>query len=80
MRGTPFGPARDFIGSPYEEIGLSGLFDTHAADACRIAVLPNGDDSFAARIQTLRKAAAFLTRTFTGGRPAMCSRKPARLT
>ena len=57
IRGTPFGPARDFIGSPYEEIGLSGLFDTHAADACRIAVLPNGDDSFAARIQTLRKAA-----------------------
>ena len=56
IQGTPFGPTQEFIGSPYEEIGVSGLFDTHSAEACRIAVLPNGDDSFAARIQTLAKA------------------------
>ena len=56
IQGTPFGPTREFVGSPYEEIGLSGLFQVHSADTCRIAVLTNGDDSFAARIQTLKKA------------------------
>jgi putative cardiolipin synthase len=56
IQGTPFGPAEEFVGSPYEQIGTSGLFDVHAAETCRIAVLPNGDDSFAARIQALRKA------------------------
>jgi putative cardiolipin synthase len=56
IQGTPFGPAGEFIGSPFEEIGLSGLFDAHSAEVSRIAVLPNGDDSFAARIQALEKA------------------------
>ena len=56
IQGSPFGPPQEFIGSPYEEIGVSGLFDSHSALACRIAVLPNGDDSFAARIQALEKA------------------------
>ncbi|MEN8760490.1 MAG: phosphatidylserine/phosphatidylglycerophosphate/cardiolipin synthase family protein [Desulfobacterales bacterium] len=56
IQGSPFGPNQEFIGSPYKEIGVSGLFDTHSAEGCRIAVLPNGDDSFAARIQTLEKA------------------------
>ena len=56
VQGTPFGPARQFVGSPYEEIGFSGLFDVHSAETCRIAVLPNGDDSFAARIQALENA------------------------
>jgi phosphatidylserine/phosphatidylglycerophosphate/cardiolipin synthase-like enzyme len=56
IQDTPFGPTQEFIGSPYKEIGVSGLFDTHPAKACRIAVLPNGDDSFAARIQTLEDA------------------------
>jgi putative cardiolipin synthase len=55
-QGTPFGPADEFVGSPYDEIGLNGLFDAHPAETCRIAVLPNGDDSFAARIQALEKA------------------------
>ncbi len=54
--GSPFGPAREFVGSPIEEIGLSGLFGVHPPEACRIAVLPNGDHSFAARIQALRNA------------------------
>jgi len=56
IQGTPFGPADQFVGSPYKEIGNSGLFDVHSADTCRIAVLQNGDDSFAARVQTLEKA------------------------
>ena len=56
LSGSPLGPAREFAGSPNAEIGLSGLFDVHAPAACRIAVLENGDASFAARIQTLRKA------------------------
>jgi putative cardiolipin synthase len=56
IQGSPFGPPQEFIGSPYEEIGVIGLFDSHSALACRIAVLPNGDDSFAARIQALEKA------------------------
>ena len=54
--GTAFGPAQEYVGSPYEEIGTSGLFDVHPAETCRIAVLPNGDDSFAARIQALKGA------------------------
>lgn len=56
IQGTPFGPAEEFIGSPKEEIGKSGLFDVHSADTCQIAVLRNGDDSFAARVQALRNA------------------------
>jgi len=56
IRGTPFGTAQEFVGSPYEEVGISGLFDVHPAETCQIAVLPNGDDSFAARIQTLKNA------------------------
>ncbi|MGW8187464.1 MAG: phospholipase D-like domain-containing protein [Desulfobacterales bacterium] len=54
--GTPFGPAEEFVGSPKEEIGKSGLFDVHPVDTSQIAVLRNGDDSFAARVQALRKA------------------------
>jgi len=56
LQGTPFGPNEEFMGSPNEEIGVSGLFDVQSAETCRIAVLPNGDDSFAARIQALKKA------------------------
>jgi len=56
IQGTPFGPAQEFVGSPNEEVGISGLFDVHPAGICRIAVLPNGDDSFAARIQALKNA------------------------
>ncbi len=56
IQGTPFGPADEFAGSPYETIGVSGLFDAHPAETCQIAVLANGDDSFAARIQALEKA------------------------
>ena len=56
IEGSPFGSVHEFTGSPFEEIGTSGLFDVHTSETCLIAVLPNGDDSFAARIQTLKKA------------------------
>ena len=56
IQGTAFGSAQEFVGSPFDEIGISGLFNVHSAETCRIAVLPNGDDSFAARIQALKKA------------------------
>ena len=57
IRGTPFDAPGEFVGSAYGEVGLSGLFPVHPPESCRIAVLRNGDDSFAARIQTLRNAA-----------------------
>ena len=56
LPGSPFGPAREFIGSPYAGVGLTGLFDVHPQERCRIAVLPNGDRSLAARIQSLKNA------------------------
>jgi len=56
IQGTPFGSAEEFAGSPKEEIGKSGLFNVHPASTCQIAVLRNGDDSFAARVQALRNA------------------------
>jgi putative cardiolipin synthase len=56
IRGTPFDPPGGFVGSPIEEVGISGLFNVHPPETCRIAVLPNGDDSFAARIQALKQA------------------------
>ncbi len=56
IQGSVFGPAQGFVGSPFEEIGTSGLFNVHGPETCRIAVLHNGDDSFAARIQALEKA------------------------
>jgi len=56
IQGSVFGSAQEFVGSPYEEIGLSGLFNVHSPGTCRIAVLHNGDDSFAARIQAIKKA------------------------
>jgi putative cardiolipin synthase len=51
-----FGPDNEFVGSPLADIGLGGLFPVHPADSTRIAILSNGDDSFAARIQALKQA------------------------
>jgi len=56
IQGSVFGPAQKFVGSTYMEIGTSGLFNVHSSETCRIAVLHNGDDSFAARIQALKNA------------------------
>lgn len=45
-----------FIGSPYPDVGLSGLFPPHAPDGCHVAVLEGGEDSFAIRMDALRSA------------------------
>ena len=51
-----FGPDQSFVGSPFEDVGRSGLFPTRAANTSEIAVLANGDDSFSVRMQALRQA------------------------
>jgi len=51
-----FGPPADFIGSSLPDIGHAGLLPEREAKSTRIAILGNGDDSFAARIRTLKAA------------------------
>jgi len=46
----------DFIGSPYQDVGLDGLFPLREADDCQIAILTGGEDSFAVRMRALRNA------------------------
>ncbi|MBL8201624.1 MAG: phosphatidylserine/phosphatidylglycerophosphate/cardiolipin synthase family protein [Chromatiales bacterium] len=45
-----------FTGSPYEDVGRTGLFPAHPPADCDIAVLAGGEDSFAVRMAALRKA------------------------
>ncbi len=45
-----------FVGSPYPDVGTSGLFPPHGPDGCEVAVLEGGEDSFAARMAALRGA------------------------
>ena len=51
-----FGSAREFRGSPLPHVGRNGLFDVRSSQENLIAILPNGEDSFSARIRTLMKA------------------------
>jgi len=51
-----FAGPEGFVGSELEEVGRSGLFPTQPRDANRVAILDNGDASFAARIQALQEA------------------------
>ncbi len=50
------GPDSRFIGSPYPDVGTSGLFPPHGPDGCEVAVLAGGEDSFAARMAALKNA------------------------
>lgn len=50
------GPDASFIGSPLPDVGLSGLFPAHGPDGCSVAVLDGGEDSFAVRMDALRRA------------------------
>jgi len=54
--GSVFGPDSDFPGSPFPDIGRSGLFPVRDADSTNIAILFNGDTAFAARIRSLEAA------------------------
>jgi putative cardiolipin synthase len=51
-----FGPAQEFEGSPLPDIGRNGLFEVRSSEKNLIAILPNGEQSFSARINTLMKA------------------------
>jgi putative cardiolipin synthase len=50
------GPDSSFVGSPYEDVGLSGLFPVRDPAECSVAVLAGGEDSFAVRMETLKRA------------------------
>jgi hypothetical protein len=53
-RSVPvFGPPQEFVGSPPGEAGQRNVFDVHGPNLNRIALLKNGDESFAARVQLL---------------------------
>jgi len=49
-------PDGAFTGSPYEDVGLSGLFPVREPRECAVAVLSGGEDSFAVRLATLKGA------------------------
>jgi cardiolipin synthase C len=56
-RGTSvFGPPGQFQGSELPEVGSSGLFPVRSPDECEVAILPGGEDSFAARMALLARA------------------------
>lgn len=50
------GADSEFVGSPLPDVGLSGLFPPHGPDACEVAVLRGGEDSFAVRVAALKGA------------------------
>ncbi|MEY2920795.1 MAG: hypothetical protein RL261_2100, partial [Pseudomonadota bacterium] len=45
-----------FVGSPFADVGTSGLFPAHGPADCRLAVLANGEDSLAVRLEVLKAA------------------------
>ena len=51
-----FGSKQTFNGSALDDVGRKGLFDSHDARSNRIALLRNGEDSFAARVRQLEQA------------------------
>ena len=51
-----FGPQQEYTGSPLDEVGLRNLFSVHSPKSNQIALLKNGDESFAARVQLLEEA------------------------
>lgn len=55
LRGTTvFGPASEFV--PSGEVGITGMFGVRPPEECEIAILPGGEDSFAARMDLLQRA------------------------
>jgi putative cardiolipin synthase len=45
-----------FQGSEYGDVSLTGLFPVRGPEACEVAVLEGGEDSFAVRLRTLQHA------------------------
>ena len=50
------GPEAQFVGSPYPDVGTTGLFPVRGPADCKVAVLQGGEDSFSVRLQSLRNA------------------------
>jgi len=50
------GTDAQFAGSPYADVALSGLFPVRGPAECRVAVLQGGEDSFAVRMEALKRA------------------------
>ena len=56
-RGTSvFGPPGQFLGSELPAVGTSGLFPVRPPEGCEVAILPGGEDAFAARMDLLARA------------------------
>lgn len=53
---TVFGSDEEYSGSPLDEVGKLGLFETHGPESNQFALLKNGDESFAVRAQLLEQA------------------------
>jgi putative cardiolipin synthase len=51
-----FGPPQEYDGSPLDQVGRRNLFGVHSSTLNQIALLKNGDESFATRVQLLEKA------------------------
>ncbi|BBO77622.1 phospholipase D family protein [Desulfosarcina widdelii] len=51
-----FGPSSEYAGSPLDEVGHTSFYGVHEDPSNRIALLNNGDQSFAARVQLLERA------------------------
>jgi len=51
-----FGPVEEYSGSPQDEVGRKGLFETYAPESNQFALLKNGDISFTVRAQLLEQA------------------------
>lgn len=50
------GSDAQFTGSPYADVGTTGLFPVRGPEQCDVAVLEGGEDSLAVRLRTLREA------------------------
>jgi putative cardiolipin synthase len=51
-----FGASKEYAASPLGEVGRQEVFEVHGLKSNQIAVLKNGDQSFAARVQLLEGA------------------------
>ena len=50
------GTDAQFTGSTYPDVALDGLFPVRGPEACEMAVLDGGEDSFAVRLAALKNA------------------------
>lgn len=51
-----FGPASEFVASDLPDVRATGMFPVRSPDECEIAMIANGEDSFATRMKLLASA------------------------